>query len=130
MVDEALVPSIGLIGQIFDRFGGRPSTASDGFLRWPLTGCRGAMCIHRPEGESKRFDIQVTDVGLTGIGFVTEERIESGMRLIIELILPGLPEQKWPCRAVRVLLAEQGQYRVGAAFETWPQNRWKQVLPT
>ncbi len=130
MVHEASVPSIHLLGQIFTRFGGRPSTDSYGFLRWPLTGCRGTMRIQRPEGKSKRFDILVTDLSLTGIGFVMTDEIECGMRLIIELSLPGLPEQKWSCRAVHVLLAEQGEYRGGAAFETWPQNRWKQVLPT
>lgn len=127
MSEGPILPSVRLLVEIFDQFGGRPSSCVDGFLRWPLARCSGfAWIVPDHVQRSQRFRIQVIDLAVRGIGFCTSEPLERGTRLRIQLALRGIRTGSWPCRVVNVLSVEAAQYRVGAVFETWPNQGVRQ----
>ncbi len=110
VTEDALSPPI--LAEVVAFFGARPCP-TDTRIRFPLHGCRATA--HLLESEVDSIDIEILDLGFSGIGFTADNHVKEGAPVVIDFTCPWMRPQLWPCRVVRV---EQGKpHRVGARFD-------------
>src|SRR5437764_15240919 len=104
-----------ILAKIVGRFGARVEPDADQFIRFPLHDCPASVRIR---GSSAPVDrVELFDLAARSLGFTSHTRYLAQDALVIELDVPGLPRQVWPCRVVRSQVAANGAYRIGACFE-------------
>jgi hypothetical protein len=106
-----------IISQIIDRYSPRPELLAGRPVRFPLRHCRAVARIDAERRAPRLLDIELVDVGFSGVGFEAHELIPRDTALTIELQVPGLPTQVWICRVVSVHSFDGASYRMGAKIE-------------
>lgn len=106
-----------IISLIIDRFSPRPELLAGRPVRFPLRHCRAVARIDAERRAARLLDIELVDVGFSGVGFEAHELVPKGTLLTIELQVPGLATQVWICRIVNVHCYDGAVYRMGARIE-------------
>ena len=106
-----------IISVIIDRFSPRPELLTGRPVRFPLRHCRAVARIDSERRPTRVVDIELVDLGFSGVGFEAREPIPRDTVLTIELQVPGLPTQIWICRVVSVHSFDGASHRMGARIE-------------
>ena len=95
---------------------GRKSSLT-GPRRFPLRHCTATARLPLGGKRFRAVHVELVDLGFSGLGLETRESLPPGAALTIQLDVPGLSTQIWPCRVVSVHSFDGEKYRTGLVFE-------------